>query len=61
MKNYRSRHCFFKTAFVLISIFSFAIRSNAQLSVTPGVTPSQLVSSLLGGGLNVSNITLNCP
>ncbi|HEU4717250.1 MAG TPA: choice-of-anchor L domain-containing protein [Bacteroidia bacterium] len=32
----------------------------AQLTVNTSVTANQLISSLLGGGLNVSNVTLNC-
>lgn len=47
--------------FPLFLIFFFATSAKAQLTVNTTVTPAQLVSSLLGGGLNVSNITLNCP
>jgi large repetitive protein len=39
----------------------FAIFSHAQLSVTSGVSTSTLMSSLLGSGINVSNVVLNCP
>ncbi len=34
---------------------------SAQLTVTSAVTSTQLINALLGGGLNVSNVTLNCP
>lgn len=62
MKNpYTIRCRYVKPALLVIFIFSFITKSNAQLSITPGVTPAQLVNALLGGGLNVSNITLNCP
>ena len=34
---------------------------NAQLIVTPGGAPATIVNSLIGGGMTVSNITMNCP
>jgi hypothetical protein len=32
----------------------------SQLVVTPGGTPSQIISSMLGAGLTVTNVQLNC-
>lgn len=43
-------------------IFSLFILSEAkaQLTINSAVTPTQLVNSLLGGGITVTNINLNC-
>jgi gliding motility-associated-like protein len=61
MKNfYTPLHTAAKICITLILIFGIN-KAHAQLTVNTAVTPSQLVSALLGGGLNVSNITLNCP
>src|SRR5690349_2926202 len=32
----------------------------SQVTVTAGGTPSQIISSMLGAGLTVSNVQLNC-
>src|SRR5688572_26619228 len=45
---------------VLLSIFSLA-SLHAQLQVTAGGAPATIVNSLIGGGMTVSNITMNCP
>jgi len=34
---------------------------SAQLTITPGGTPAAIVNGLIGGGMTVSNITMNCP
>lgn len=44
----------------LILWFS-SINAEAQLAVTAGGTPASIVNSLIGGGMTVSNITMNCP
>lgn len=43
--------------FLLIS----ACGLHAQLIVTPGGSPTNIVNSLIGNGMTVSNITMNCP
>jgi gliding motility-associated-like protein len=45
---------------LIVSLFAFC-GLNAQLTVTPGGTPATIVNSLIGGGMTVSNITMNCP
>ncbi|MEO5642874.1 MAG: choice-of-anchor L domain-containing protein [Bacteroidia bacterium] len=52
---------FSKTSFAFILSFLLLTEAKAQLTINSAVTPTQLVSSLLGGGLSVSNISLNCP
>lgn len=44
------------TAFVLLAVSGYA-----QLQVTPGGTPTSIVNALIGGGMTVSNISMNCP
>lgn len=46
---------------LLVAIFLFPAVASAQLTVQGGFTGAQLVQTLLGGGVNASNITLNCP
>jgi hypothetical protein len=45
---------------LIFGLFSFA-GLNAQLMVTAGGTPATIVSNLIGGGMTVSNVTMNCP
>lgn len=45
------------TVVFLLSAFSM----RAQLVVTPGGAPATIVNSLIGGGMTVSNVTMNCP
>jgi large repetitive protein len=46
---------------VLVTLaFIFPHNSYSQLTVAPGGTPTQIISSLIGGGLTVSNVTINC-
>jgi len=46
---------------IFISCFVFAgFNSHAQLVVTPGVSTATLLSSLVGQGMTVSNVSLNC-
>jgi len=48
----------------LLAIFFFMMSYTsvqAQLIVTPGTPPEDMVNMLTGGGVSVSNITLNCP
>ncbi len=37
-----------------------SLTSNAQLNVSSGVTPTQLIQSMVGNGLIVSNVVINC-
>ncbi|MBK5284267.1 MAG: choice-of-anchor L domain-containing protein, partial [Bacteroidia bacterium] len=39
-------------------LFPFAL--SAQLVINPGGTPATLINNLVGGGLTVSNVALNC-
>jgi gliding motility-associated-like protein len=54
--------CLLKTtaalAFVLLTVSSFS--SYSQLVVNAGGTPATIISNLIGAGLTVSNVTLNC-
>jgi len=45
----------------LVATFSSVCGLNAQLVVTPGGAPATLVNSLIGGGMTVSNVVMNCP
>lgn len=47
--------------FLLTLILIFSGKASAQLTVTPGGTPTAIVNGLIGGGMTVSNITMNCP
>ncbi|MDQ3110463.1 MAG: SprB repeat-containing protein, partial [Bacteroidota bacterium] len=52
------------SSFKLLASFiclSFAVPVNAQLTITPGVSAATLVANLVGTGMTVTNITLNCP
>ncbi|MEO5570880.1 MAG: choice-of-anchor L domain-containing protein [Bacteroidia bacterium] len=40
-------------------VFSISLHVSGQLSVNSGVTPTQLVNTILGTGVTVSNITVN--
>lgn len=44
-----------------ILLLCCAVSLPAQLTVTPGGTPAAIVNGLIGGGMTVSNITMNCP
>lgn len=44
---------------IILSFFSYS--AQAQLTVTPGGTPAAIVNGLIGGGMTVSNVTMNCP
>lgn len=48
---------------LLLSIILWfsSTNSNAQLVVTAGGSPTTIVNSLIGGGMTVSNVTMNCP
>lgn len=39
----------------------FAVSMPAQLTVTAGGAPATIVNNLIGGGMTVSNVTMNCP
>src|ERR1044071_6960672 len=41
-------------------IFILPFISSAQLVVNPGGTPATLINNLIGAGLTVSNVQLNC-
>lgn len=58
-RNRKNLVCKFLASVFLLA-FSFG-KINAQLTVTPGVPAATLVSSLVGAGLTVSNVVLNCP
>ncbi len=47
--------------FVLLIFLASAKNISAQLTVTPGVASATLVASLIGQGMTVTNVTLNCP
>jgi gliding motility-associated-like protein len=51
----------FKFLAALLLITFFPSGAKAQLSITTGVSPATLVSNLVGYGMTVSNVTLNCP
>src|ERR1051325_10483349 len=40
-------------------LFFISLRVSGQLVITPGVTPTTLVNTILGSGVTVSNITYN--
>ncbi|MBK8846196.1 MAG: choice-of-anchor L domain-containing protein [Bacteroidetes bacterium] len=44
---------------ILLVLLLTSTTGLAQLTVTAGVTPQQLVNSILGGGVTVSNVTYN--
>ncbi len=47
--------------FILICVITLiTLRSNAQLNINSTVTANQMVSSLIGQGIAVSNVTMNC-
>lgn len=46
---------------VLMLILLTTLQAYAQLTVTAGGAPATIVNSLIGGGMTVSNITMNCP
>lgn len=53
---------FFRTAFfALLLTVLLPARMQAQLSVNTAATASQMVQALIGQGLTVSNVSLNCP
>jgi hypothetical protein len=45
---------------VLLCNGLFQFSAKAQLVISPGSTPAQLISSFAGQGLTVSNLTINC-
>jgi hypothetical protein len=47
-------------ASVLLILFFISTVTKAQLYVTNGGTPQQIVDEFIGNGLSVSNITMNC-
>ncbi|MCS6917392.1 MAG: choice-of-anchor L domain-containing protein [Chitinophagales bacterium] len=49
-----------QTALLLFNFLGWATAS-AQLVVTPGSDPVQLAQSLVGSGVSISNVVLNCP
>lgn len=51
---------FVQTVTLLSALLSFSVLS-AQLTVTGGQTPQQLADLLIGGGITISNVTMNCP
>ena len=55
---------FLRKLLLSCALVAFVFTSNisySQLSVNATVTPTQLAQSLVGGGLTISNIQLNCP
>lgn len=52
------------SAFKFLSVFLLVMASadiRAQLVITPGVTPTTLINSLVGSSMTITNVTLNCP
>lgn len=49
---------FFLSLFLCVLSFTGL---HAQLTVTPGGAPATIVNSLIGAGMTVSNVTMNCP
>lgn len=47
--------------FLSLILWFFSTNAEAQLVVTAGGSPTTIVNSLIGGGMTVSNINLNCP
>ncbi len=39
----------------------FSVKVNAQLTITPGVTASTLITNLVGNSMTVTNVVLTCP
>jgi gliding motility-associated-like protein len=46
---------------LLVFFLLFTATGYTQLQVTPGGTPASIVNGLIGGGMTVSNISMNCP
>ena len=46
---------------LLVLFLLFTATGYTQLQVTPGGTPASIVNGLIGGGMTVSNISMNCP
>ena len=46
-----------QTFFLLLSILFVTHSVSAQLTVASGMTPEQYVQSLVGGGIEISNVT----
>jgi len=61
MKNNKNR--FFKSLLFqcLGAAFLFPVAGYAQISITNNQTATQLATNLVGGGVTISNATLNCP
>ncbi|HTL83157.1 MAG TPA: choice-of-anchor L domain-containing protein, partial [Bacteroidia bacterium] len=45
----------------LTILLAFPNKASAQLTVNPGVTAASLISSLIGQGVTVNNVVINCP
>ncbi|HRI27968.1 MAG TPA: choice-of-anchor L domain-containing protein [Chitinophagales bacterium] len=50
-----------RTGLFALLCLVFTLQMKAQLQVFPGTPPEEMVNLLTGGGVTVSNITLNCP
>ncbi len=59
---YTAKYRAASTILAMVLMLAFApLRTHAQLTVNPGVSAAALMSALVGQGLTVSNVTINCP
>jgi gliding motility-associated-like protein len=49
-----------RSAFIIICLL-LQTNLRAQINITPGGAPATIISNLVGAGLTVSNVALNCP
>jgi gliding motility-associated-like protein len=47
--------------FLLFFLLIFSTRTQAQINISPGVSATTLINSLVGSSMTVTNVTLNCP
>jgi gliding motility-associated-like protein len=50
----------FRAIIPLIALLSLSLRLDAQMQVNSSVTAQQMIQALIGNGLSVSNVQLNC-